>query len=117
MVVRDAALDQVQNPPEHAAAVPLGRERAEPARDENQPRGTGRGAVGMEAWGGREPAQDAGMLTGGVVIHNEAEIPARCRLSVKLVEEPQPLWVPMRGLVRSSRAAKSVGVPSREERQ
>ena len=63
---------------------------------------------------------DAGMLMGGGVIHNEVEIPVRRGLSVKRLEEPQPLWVrcvgrqvPMRGPVRSSRAAKSVGVPCR----
>jgi hypothetical protein len=65
IVVRDAVLDggdQVRNAPEHAVAVTLGRELAEPPLDEIQPGGTGRSAGEMEAWGARESVVDAGML-------------------------------------------------------
>ena len=80
---------------EGAAADRLLRDDVEPDLDLVEPGGVGGGEVEMIAWPGGQPALDAGVLVGGVVVNDEVDVEVRRHVGVDVFEEAQELLVAM----------------------
>ena len=80
---------------EGAAADSLLRDEVEPDLDLVEPGSVGGGEVEMVAGPVGQPAFDAGMLVGGVVVDDEVDIEVRGHVGVNVFQEAQELLVAM----------------------
>ncbi len=78
---------------EGAAADDFLGDDVEPDFDLVEPGGISGGEVEMVAGPGREPAPDAGVLVGAVVVDNEVDIEVRGHVGVNVLEKAQELLV------------------------
>jgi hypothetical protein len=85
---------QARDAVEAAAANGLRGDQAEPALDQVEPRGAGRGEVQMEARVGGQPLFDRGMLVGPVVVTDQMQLQLGIALGQRLQEDDE-LGVPM----------------------
>src|SRR5262245_6209188 len=77
-----------------APDLTAGQDR-EPALDLVEPRGVGRGVMGMEARPRREPSADLGMLVGGVVVDDEVDVEMARHRTIDALEKGQEFLVAM----------------------
>jgi Transposase len=85
---------QARDAVEAAAANGLRGDQAEPALDQVEPRGAGRGEVQMEARVRDQPLFDRGMLVGSVVVADQMQLQLGIALGQRLQEDDE-LGVPM----------------------
>src|ERR1700687_3192043 len=85
---------QARDAVEAAPANGLRGDQAEPALDQVEPRGAGRGEVQMEARVRGQPLFDRGMLVGSVVVADQMQLQLGIALGQRLQEDDE-LGVPM----------------------
>src|SRR5260370_18320789 len=85
---------QARDAVEAAAANGLRGDQAEPALDQVEPRGAGRGEVHVQARVRGQPLFDRGMLVGSVVVADQMQLQLGIALGQRLPEDDE-LGVPM----------------------
>lgn len=90
--------DEFRNASEHTSSNPLAGDFSEPAFDQVEPRGTGRGKVQVKARMFFEPPFDVRMFVRPIVVQDQMEIQSSGHLPVNLAQELEKLFVPMAGI-------------------
>ena len=81
--------DQLLHAIERAATQALLSQIAEPALDQVQPRARGGREVQVESRMAAQPTFDIGMLMGGVVVHDQMQVPLGGRLAINPLQKPE----------------------------
>jgi hypothetical protein len=97
--------DEFRNASEHTSSNPLAGDFSEPAFDQVEPGGTGRGKVQVKARMFLEPPFDVRVFVRPIVVRDQMEIQSSGHLPVNLAQELEKLFVSMAGITGTNHRA------------